>query len=68
MALAMGGGGLPDHKKFALGINYGTFAGQSALALSSAARLTDNLVVSGSLGYGVDENQLGGRLGMQIAW
>jgi autotransporter adhesin len=50
MAMAMGGGGLPETKKYAVGVNYGTFAGQNAFALSSALRLSDNLVASGAIG------------------
>ena len=33
MAMAMGGGFLPDNKKFAVAANYGAFAGESGLAL-----------------------------------
>ena len=68
MAMAMGGGGLSEHKKYALGVNYGTFAGQNAFAVQSALRLTDNLVASGAVGYGVDRGQVGGRLGLQVSW
>jgi autotransporter adhesin len=68
MAMAMGGGGLPEKKKYALGVNYGTFAGQNAFALSSALRLSENLVASGAIGYGVDQGQVGGRVGLQVAW
>src|SRR6185295_12551359 len=65
MAMAMGGGFLPDNKRFAIAANYGTFAGQGALALTGLARITDNIVVSGSAGYGLrnDGNLLGGRVG-----
>ena len=68
MAMAMGGGGLPDNKKYALGINYGTFAGQNALALQSALRLSENIVASGAVGFGIDQKQVGGRVGVQFAW
>jgi hypothetical protein len=70
MAMAMGGGFLPDNKTFAVAANYGGFAGQNALGLTGLARLTDNLVLSGSLGYTVvnETTQLGGRVGVQLAW
>ena len=68
MAMAMGGGSLPDSKKYALGVNVGTFAGQNALALTSALRLSENLVASGAIGYGLNQNQVGGRVGVQLAW
>jgi trimeric autotransporter adhesin len=70
MAMAMGGGFLPDNKKFALGMNYGTFSGESGFALTGLYRLTGNVVVSGSAGYGMgpDASQFGGRAGVQFAW
>jgi autotransporter adhesin len=70
MAMAMGGGFLPDNKHFAVASNYGTFAGQSAVAMTALARLSDNVVLSGSASYGVrtDVNQFGGRVGVQMAW
>jgi len=68
MAMAMGGGSLPDNKRYALGINVGTFSGQNALALTSALRLSENLVASGAIGYGLNQNQVGGRVGVQLAW
>lgn len=70
MAMAMGGGFLPDNKRFALATNYGTFAGQSAVAMTAFARLSDNVVLSGSASYGLrsDVSQFGGRVGMQVAW
>jgi hypothetical protein len=70
MAMAMGGGFLPDNKKFAVATNYGTFAGQSALALTGLMRISNNFVVSRSASYGVGDqaNQFGGRVGMQVAW
>ena len=68
--MAMGGGFLPDNKKFALAANYGAFAGQNALAVTGLLRVTDNVVFSGSAGFGVGNqtNEIGGRVGMQIAW
>jgi len=68
MAMALAGSSLPSGKAFALALNYGTFGGMSALALSSHARIDDNVVVSGGISYGVDQNLVGGRVGMQFAW
>jgi autotransporter adhesin len=70
MAMAMGGGFLPDNKRFAVATNYGNFAGQSALALTGMLRLSDSVVASGSAsyGFGPDANQFGGRAGVQVAW
>jgi hypothetical protein len=66
----MGGGFLPDNKKFALAANYGTFAGQNALAVTGLVRATDAVVFTGSVsvGIGTQSNDVGGRVGMQIAW
>jgi hypothetical protein len=70
MAMAMGGGFLPDNKKFAVAANYGNFGGQGAVGFTGLARLTDKIVLTGSLGYAPvnDSNQFGGRVGMQMAW
>jgi hypothetical protein len=68
--MAMGGGFLPDSKRFVVATNYGTFAGQGALAMTAMARLSDSVVLSGSASYGMrtDVNQFGGRVGVQMAW
>jgi hypothetical protein len=70
MSMAMAGGFLPDNKQFALAANYGAFGGESGLALTGLYRVTGNVVISGSAGYGVgpDAGQFGGRIGMQYAW
>jgi autotransporter adhesin len=70
MAMAMGGGFLPDNKRFAVAANYGAFAGQGALGLTGLARLSDSIVLSGSFGYSVvnSSNEYGGRVGVQFAW
>jgi hypothetical protein len=70
MAMAMGGGFLQDNKKFAVAANYGTFGGESGLALTGLYRLTNSVVVSGSAGTGMgpDAGQFGGRAGVQFAW
>jgi hypothetical protein len=50
--------------------NYGTFAGQNAVALTGLMRLSENMVLTGYAGYGIgnDANQFGGRAGIQVAW
>ena len=42
----------------------------AALAMTALARLSDNVVLSGSASYGMrtDVNQFGGRVGAQVAW
>jgi hypothetical protein len=68
MAMALTGGYLPDSKKFAVAINYGTFVGQNAAAMSGYYRLNQNVVLSGGVSYGVEARQVGGRAGMLFAW
>jgi trimeric autotransporter adhesin len=68
MAMAMTGGFLPDRKTFAIAVNYGHFERQNAAAVSGYYRLTDAVVVSGGVSYGVDARQFGGRAGMLFAW
>ncbi len=68
MAMALAGGFLPDQKTFAIGFNYGTFQRQNAAAISTHLRLSEHVVLSGGLSYGVEAQQFGGRAGMLFAW
>jgi len=68
MAMALTGGYLPERKNFAIAVNYGTFERQNAAALSSYFRLTESVVLSGGLSYGVEQRQFGGRAGVLFAW
>jgi hypothetical protein len=68
MAMALSGGFLPDKKNFALALNYGTFQHQNAAALSSYFRVTDNVIFSSGVSYGVEARQFGGRAGLLFAW
>lgn len=52
----------------AVAVNYGTFQQQNAAALSTYLRITDNVVLSGGVSYGVEARQLGRRAGMLFAW
>jgi len=58
----------PESKSFAVAVNYGTFERQNAAALSSYFRLSDHVVLSGGVSYGVEQKQFGGRAGMLFAW
>jgi trimeric autotransporter adhesin len=70
MSMAMGGGFLPDSKKFALAVNYGEFQGESGFAFTALGRVTNNIVVSGSasVGEGINAGGFGARVGVQYAW
>jgi len=67
-AMAMSSGAyLPETKRLALGVNFGTFGGENAIAMTSIVRLTDDLVLTAGTGYG-GNNQYGGRVGLQFTW
>lgn len=69
MAFAMAGvPTLLPGETLAMTMNYGTFEGASGLALNAALRLNDTLQVTGGIGYGVDEQIAGGRVGLRMAW
>ena len=68
MAIAMGGGWLPDDKIFAISTNYGNFQSQSALAVSTYYRVSRNVVVNAGVGYGFRHNAVGSRVGALVAW
>src|SRR6185503_7765635 len=69
MAFAMAGvPTLLPTEKFAASLNYGTFLGQSGLAVNAAARLSDNFPLTGGIGYGVNEKIAGGRVGLRVGW
>jgi autotransporter adhesin len=66
-AIAMSGVWLPADKKYAVSTNLGVFGGETALAAGAALRLTDNAILNGSVGFGVDGG-VGGRVGVSFAW
>jgi hypothetical protein len=60
---------------FGLMLNWGTYEQRNAVGLSAAGVLAhdifsegDRLSISGGIGYGVQEKQLGGRVGLQMSW
>ena len=68
VAIAMGGGFLSDNKKAALWANYGNFQGRSALAFEGYARLDNNWIIGGSIGYSLDQQTIGTRVGIGYQW
>jgi trimeric autotransporter adhesin len=65
-AMAMGGGVLPDNKKFALSMYVGTFSGQSGGAVSALCRLTNNVAFDAGVGAGFAQGGIGARGGYDI--
>jgi hypothetical protein len=55
-------------EKLALTMNYGTFEGESGVAMNGALRLSDNLQLTGGIGYGPSQGIVGGRVGLRVAW
>lgn len=69
MAFAMAGvPSLMPGEHLAMTFNYGTFQGQNGLAINAAYRLTDNMQLTGGIGYGANEGIVGGRAGLRVAW
>jgi autotransporter adhesin len=66
LAIAMGGGYLSDHSKFALWGGWGNFDGYNALAAQSYLRLSDDVVINGGVSFGLEENLVGTRIGIGI--
>ena len=59
VAIALGGGYLPDNKRYAISGNFGTFRGETAFGGSFLFRVSDNLVLNAGVG---------GRGGATFAW
>jgi hypothetical protein len=56
------------HERVAFAFNYGTFQGQSGLALNAAVRLDNYMQLNAGIGYGTNENLLGARAGLRVGW
>jgi hypothetical protein len=50
-------------KSYSLGVGFGNFEGQNAIALGGAARLTENISIQASLGHSDDNNTVGAGVG-----
>lgn len=68
IAVALGGLTLPAGKDFAIGANLGFYGGKEAMAAQTAIKLTDNLILNGGIGVGLEETKVGGRIGFMAAW
>lgn len=53
-------------QKFALGLGYGNFSGESAVAAGGSARVNENIVAKASLGYSSGNATVGG--GVAYGW
>jgi len=68
VAIALGGIAIPEGKNFALAANLGFYDGKEALAAQTAIRLDPNVTFNGGVGVGLDNNKVGGRVGIMTAW
>ena len=75
MAMAVEDPDLMGNEIFGLKLNWGTFEQSHAVGLSAAGVLAhdvlvegDRVSISGGIGYGVQEKNLGGRVGLQMSW
>ena len=68
VAIALGGGVLPDNKKFAVSANWGGYHGTNAFGATALVRVSDNIVLNGGVGVGFTKGDVGGRVGVTFAW
>ena len=68
MAIAMGGGFLPNDKKFAISTNWGTFRGENAASAGRAFRASPTTSsLNGGVAIGFAQGGVGGRAGVTFA-
>ena len=75
IALSVADPVLRGNEVFGLRANFGAFAGQQALGFSAIGVLDQNvfgngekLAISAGLGIGVNNQNVGGRIGAQLTW
>jgi hypothetical protein len=69
MALAMAGvPTLLPSEKFAVTANYGTYDSKNGVAFNAAVRLSDMVQLNGGVGFGVNDQVVGGRVGLRMGW
>ena len=68
VAIAMGGIAIPQGKDFAVSANMGFYDSRQAFAAQSAIRLDETFTLNGGVGIGLNNNKVGGRIGVTAAW
>ena len=69
MAFAMAGvPSLMPNESFAVTMNWGNFQNANGLALNAAVRLDNHVQLNGGVGYGANQNLVGGRVGLRFGW
>jgi hypothetical protein len=48
--------------------NYGTYESKNGVALNAAVGLGDRVQLNGGVGFGVNDQVVGGRVGLRMGW
>ena len=59
---------MPDNKRYAISANWGGYHGTNAFAATALLRINDNIVLNGGVGVGLTKGDVGGRVGVTVAW
>jgi len=75
IALALQNPDLVGNESFGISVNWGGFESSSAIGIAAAGVLGrdifgagDRLAIAGGVGFGIDEDTVGGRVGAQLSW
>ena len=68
VAIANSAPALSKDRRFGVSAKYGTFRGQNALGAMAQVRVSDNVVLNGSLGGGFHYGGIGGGVGGMMEW
>lgn len=58
----------PPGDNFSVGMGYGHFKGENAMAVGLKGRVLENMTVSGGLGYGTTDSTVTPNLGISFSW
>ena len=67
VAIAFGGGTLPDNKRYAISANRPGYHGTSAFGATALLRVSDNIVLNGEAAW-LHQGDVGGRAGVTFTW
>ena len=75
MSMAMQNPDFVAGEQFGMTFNFGNFDGAGAIGVGMAGVLNDDfdgkggrMTLGGSLGYGLESNEIGTRVGIQVTW
>lgn len=67
LSLSLPGATIDAGKTFGVGVNFGTFGGQTAVGVSGAVKAMDGLTLNAAAGVG-SQGDAGGRAGVNFSW